>query len=174
MSQKLRYAVLTALLAAMIFLMTAYVLHIPVGTVGYVHLGDTMIFVAAALLPTPYAVAAAAIGGALADVLTGYAVYALPTAIIKSLMVLPFTARREGLLCRRNVLALVPAGLIGVAGYAAAETVILLLSGSALPAALGGAAATLLPNTVQETAGGLLFILLALALDRVKIKQRLA
>ena len=50
-----------ALFAAVITLTTAYLLHIPVPT-GYVHLGDAFVYLAAPLLPAPYAVAAAANG----------------------------------------------------------------------------------------------------------------
>ncbi len=166
--------VLTGLLAAMVFFTTAYILHIPTGiNNGYIHLGDTMIYVAATLLPTPYAIAAAAIGGGLADVLTGAAMWAVPTILIKSLMVLPFTAKQERLLCRRNLLAPVFAGLIGVAGYFLAELVLVTLSGGTIQAAVGGALTAVLPNVVQELGGGAVFILLAMAMDRLGVKQRL-
>ena len=55
-NQPLYRAVLAALFAAAIALATAYLLHIPLPTGGYVHLGDTLIYLAACLLPTPYAV----------------------------------------------------------------------------------------------------------------------
>ena len=62
---------LTGLFAAMITLMTAYICHIPYGANGgYIHFGDALIYIAAVLLPRPYALAAAAIGGGLADLLT--------------------------------------------------------------------------------------------------------
>ena len=70
-SVKMRYITLTGLMAAMIALMTAYICHIPVGVNGgYIHFGDSLIYIAATLLPTPYALAAAAIGGGLADLMT--------------------------------------------------------------------------------------------------------
>ena len=54
----------TGLFAAMIALMTAYIFHIPYGANGgYIHFGDALIYIAAILLPRPYALAAAAIGG---------------------------------------------------------------------------------------------------------------
>lgn len=54
----------TGLFAAMIALMTAYIFHIPYGANGgYIHFGDALIYIAAVLLPRPYALAAAAIGG---------------------------------------------------------------------------------------------------------------
>lgn len=166
--------VLTGLLAAMVFFTTAYVLHIPIVGGGYIHLGDTVLYIAAALLPTPYAMLAGAIGAGLADVLTGAAVWAPATVIIKAVMVLPFTAKNEHLLCRRNLLAPVFAGMIGVVGYFVAEVVILCLSGSPLGVAAGGALAAAPFNALQELAGGLAFILLAAALDRLQLKRWLS
>ena len=60
--------VMTGLLAAMVAIMTAYICHIPYGANGgYIHFGDALIYVAAVLLPRPYALVAAAVGGGLAD-----------------------------------------------------------------------------------------------------------
>ena len=59
------------LFAAMITVMTAYICHIPYGVNGgYIHFGDALIYLAAVFLPRPYALAAAAIGGGAADLLT--------------------------------------------------------------------------------------------------------
>ena len=70
-SEKIRYLATAGIMAALITLMTAYICHIPVGTNGgYIHFGDSLIYLAAVLLPRPYALAAAAIGGGLADLLT--------------------------------------------------------------------------------------------------------
>lgn len=168
-----RPIVLTGLMAAMVFFTTAYILHIPVGTSGYVHLGDTMVYLAAVLLPTPYAMAAAAIGGVLADVLTGAAVWALPTAIIKAVMVIAFTSKKERILCPRNLIAPLIGGVVCVGGYYIAEMVILVLGGSAWQAAAIGAVAGLLPNTTQVVACGVAYIAAAAAMDRLQLKKRL-
>ena len=82
-NEKLRYLARAGMFAAMTALLTA-TLHIPVGN-GYIHCGDAVIFLAAALLPMPYAVGASAIGGMMADVLSGYPSYALPTFLIKGM-----------------------------------------------------------------------------------------
>ena len=95
----------TAVMAALTTLMTAYIFHIPVGVNGgYVHLGDTMIYLAAAFLPLPYACAAGAIGGGLADLLTA-PVWAPATIIIKMLICLPFSSKGTKLVTKRNVVA---------------------------------------------------------------------
>ena len=162
--KRLRRLCATALLAAMILLVTAYVLHIPVAY-GYIHLGDTVIYLAAVLLPAPYAMLAAALGGALADVVSGAAIWALPTAVIKALMVLPFTAEKNRFLCGRNVAATGIAGVIGVVGYA--------MAGAVLYGSLAAGVADMVPNAIQEIAGGGLFLALAGALDRAGVKGRL-
>lgn len=81
------------LFAAMITIMTAYICHIPYGANGgYIHFGDALIYLGAVFLPRPYALAAAAIGGGMADLLTA-PMWAPATIIIKMLITLPFTSR---------------------------------------------------------------------------------
>ena len=114
----------TAVMAALTTLMTAYIFHIPVGVNGgYVHLGDTMIYLAAAFLPLPYACAAGAIGGGLADLLTA-PVWAPATIIIKMLICLPFSSKGIKLVTKRNVVALFLAFAISATGYYIAEGII--------------------------------------------------
>ena len=87
-SENIHYAAITAMFAALITVTTAFI-KIP-APLGYVHAGDSMIYLAASILPEPLGFAAAAIGGGLADLLAGYPQWAIPTAIIKALNVLPF------------------------------------------------------------------------------------
>ena len=78
------------LFAAMITLTTAYIFHIPYGSNGgYIHFGDTLIYLAAVLLPRPYAIAAATIGGGMADLMTA-PMWTPATIIIKIMITLPF------------------------------------------------------------------------------------
>lgn len=88
-----RNVILAGVLAAMVCMATSF-LHIPIVGGGYVHLGDTVIYLAAALLPMPYAMAAAAVGAGLADVLVA-PVWAPFTVVIKAVMVLAFTAKKR-------------------------------------------------------------------------------
>ena len=163
--------VLVGVLAAMVCVATTF-LHVPIMGGGYVHMGDAVIYLAAALLPTPYAMAAAAVGAGLADVLVA-PMWAPFTVVIKAVMVLAFTAKKERLLCGRNALAVVMAGVIGVAGYYVAEVAILCFSGGELAVSAVAAVAAIPFNALQELAGGVAFLLLALALDRMNIKKRL-
>ena len=162
-NQKLHYLVLSALFAAAIAVMTAYLLHIPIPTGGYIHLGDALIYLAACLLPVPYAAAAAAIGAGLADLLTA-PMWVLPTLVIKAIVVLFFTNKGERLLCRRNLAAVVVAGLFSPAAYA--------LAGCALAGTMAAFVPQFLGTLVQGIGSGALFIVIAPALDGVKLKER--
>lgn len=160
--------VLSALFAAMIAVFVAWLFHIPV-VIGshsaYIHFGDAFIFLAASLLPTPYAVAAAGIGGALGDVFCGAPHWAPFTLIIKILVALMFTARGEKVLCRRNLLAVIPVMLITVGGYYLAEAVI---AGNLLAPIV-----SVWGNVVQVIGSMAIYIALGAAAQRLKIKQLL-
>lgn len=83
--QKSRLLVENALLAATVCLLTLFLrLPLPLPQ-GYVHLGDTAIFMGALLLGRKGA-PAAGIGSALSDLLSGFALYAPATLLIKALM----------------------------------------------------------------------------------------
>ena len=81
-------AVLTGLMTALIFILT-FIIKIPVPyTAGYIHLGDSMIFLSVIAVGPFYGAFAAGIGSMFADIAGGYAQYAIPTLIIKSSMAL--------------------------------------------------------------------------------------
>ena len=159
--------VLTAMFAALIFVVTAYLFHIPTpATGGYIHLGDAFLYLAASILPAPYAVAAGGIGEALSDALTGSVVYALPTLAVKSAMALCFTAAGKTLVNRRNLFACVFAGLICIGGYYLTE--VFLLGSFAAPLA------EIPANLIQASASAAVYLLLGRAFDRLKLKDGLA
>ncbi len=60
--------------------------QIPTGTGGYVHFGDSIIYVTAAFLGPVAGAFVGAIGHSLADLLSGYVIFAIATFIIKGLM----------------------------------------------------------------------------------------
>lgn len=81
----LRTFVRIAMLTALAAVLTMFP-QIPTGTGGYVHFGDSVIYLAAVFLgPLPGA-AVGAVGHGLADLLTGHAVFVLPTFLIKGLI----------------------------------------------------------------------------------------
>ena len=163
----MRYLTLTGLMAAMITMMTAYICHIPIGVNGgYIHFGDSIIYLAAVLLPTPYALAAAAIGGGLADLMTA-PMWAPATIIIKMLITIPFTNKSAKIITPRNIIATFIAYLITGIGYFIAEYIIFGAFGSALIASLSG-------NLIQSVGSAIFFIIFGLALDKVHLKSRLS
>lgn len=158
--------VLAALFAALTFVLTAYFFHVPVGVNGgYIHFGDSMIYLAASMLPLPYAMAAGAIGAGLSDLMSGGVMWVIPTVIIKALMAAMFTAKQDKVLGKRNALALIPAALICLVGYYLAESIIMGNFLVGLPSA---------PLTFIQSAGSsALYVLLALAFDKANLKQKI-
>lgn len=160
--------VLSALLAAIITVCTRFT-AIPIfGGQGYVHIGDAFVFLAAALLPAPYAMSATAIGAGLADLMAGYTMYILPTAIIKALMALMFYGceKKEKLISGRTFLSLLLGIIILVGGYYIAEVI---LYQSFISPLLG-----MVWNTAQGIFSAIAFIFFALTFDRAKLRERLS
>jgi len=164
-NKKLRRLVLSALFAAAVAVTTAYILHIPAPTGGYFHIGDALIYLAASLLPLPWAMAAGAVGGALADLLTA-PMWALPTFLIKAVICLPFTCRGEKLLCPRNVAAAVLSGVVSPTLYGFVNV----FFAQSWAAFWPQFAVTL----AQGVASGVVFAALALGFDKAGLKPRLA
>jgi len=151
---------LAGIFTATVFLFTAY-LHIPTHT-GYTHVGDGILYLAASLLPLPYAIFAGAGGALLADCLTGYVVWAPGSVLIKGLTALFFSGKGTKILTLRNLTALVPAGILCVGGYYLYES---LITGNFI-APLAG-----IPGyIIQWILSSILYIILGLSADRWKIK----
>ena len=158
---KTRTLVLSAILAAAVTVTTAYVLHIPLPTGGYVHVGDALIYLGACLLPLPWAMAAGAVGGALADLLTA-PMWALPTFLIKAVICLPFTHKTARILCPRNVAAVVVSGLLSPALYGLVNVAFTGLWTAFLPQFLG--------TLIQAVGNAGVFLVLAWGFDRAGLK----
>lgn len=78
--------VYTALMTSLVFIST-YAIQVPVPfTSGYIHPGDSMVFLSGLLLGPFFGAFAAGVGSAFADLLGGYTLWVIPTLIIKSLM----------------------------------------------------------------------------------------
>ena len=163
-SQQLKLLTLSAIFTALVFIATAYLPRIPFPG-GYVHIGDAFIYLAAALLPTPYACAVGAIGAGLADALTGYTLYAPGTIIIKAVMALVFSNRKSRVISARNLTATVPAGIVCVGGYFLYEII--------LTSSVGAAAATIYFNLIQALASILIFVLLGFLFDKMDFRRRI-
>ena len=79
--------VIAALLAALTCVATM-IIKIPSPLKGYLNLGDCVVLLAAWILSPVYGFLAAGLGSALADLFSGYVVYAPATFVIKGLMAL--------------------------------------------------------------------------------------
>lgn len=159
----LKRLVTAALFAAMTTITTAYILHIPFPG-GYFHLGDVFIYLCACLLPAPYAIAAGAIGGGMADLLT-YPSWVVPTLIIKGIVAACFSSRTEKMFCRRNLVGLAAATVLSPTLYAFAQ-VIMTGAWESFPVQFIG-------TGLQGLFNAALFLVLAPVLDRVGMKQQL-
>lgn len=156
--------IFTAVFIALIFITTAYILHIPAGN-GYIHIGDSLIYLAASCLPAPFAMAAAALGAGLSDALTGFPQYILFTIIIKPLNALCFTGKGAKLLTKRNIVAPFASALITIAGYYLAD--VFLYGNWVSPLAT-------IPQSLIQAGGSLaVYLILAFALDKLDFKRRI-
>lgn len=161
-----RRAVLAALFCALIFAATW--ISVPAG-LGNVNLGDAMILSTACLLGGPWAVVAAGAGAALTDLLSGYAVYASGTLVIKALMVLAMLGMLRLLsrlpLLSRRLIAGVVAETVMVTGYFLYECFFL---------SYGSAAWLSVPlNALQGGVGILVSLLVCTAISHAMGKETL-
>ncbi len=163
-NKKVYNIALTGVFAALITIFTAYIGHIPVGANGgYIHFGYGLIYLAATLLPMPYAMAAGAIGGGIADLLTAPA-WAPATIIIKALIVIPFTSKSITIVNKRNVAATVFAYLISATGYFLAEALLFGTKAAILTSFSG--------SFIQSGGSMIFFLLLGTTLDKAAFKAK--
>ena len=165
-SKNMKNMAVTAVLAALITIMTAYICHIPVpATGGYIHFGDSLIYIAACLLPKPYAMLAGAIGGGLADLLTA-PMWAIPTIFVKMLITIPFTSKQKNIVNKRNIIATVVAYFISATGYFLAEALVFGYDVAIFTSFAG--------SFVQSAGSAVIFLAFGVALDKVQIRKRLS
>ena len=158
---------LTGLFAAIIAVFTAFV-KIPTGiNSGYLHFGDSVVYLSGCILG-PFGLISSAIGGALADILAGAAVWALPTAIIKALNCVPFIVavklyrKKKGeskIVNLYTLIATVISAVITIGGYYIAEGFMY-----SFPSAL----ASVPFSIVQAIGSAIIFALMGKALDGTK------
>ena len=161
--KKVRYMCMTGIFVSLVFVVTAY-LHIPTNN-GYVHVGDGFIYLAACLLPCKYAVFVGAGGALLADCLTGFAVWAPGSVIIKALTALLFSRKGNKIINLHNMLALLPAAILCVGGYYLYESLIIGNFIAALPGIPG--------SLVQALASSIVYVALGVAMDKYDVKKKM-
>ena len=165
-NKRLKRMVIAAVFAALITLMTAYICHIPVSANGgYIHFGDGLIYIVACLIPKPYAMLAASIGGGLADLLTA-PLWVVPTIFVKMLITIPFTSKQKNIVNKRNIIAAIAAYFISATGYFLAETLVLGYEVAFFTSFAG--------SFIQSFGSAIVFVAFGMALDKVQVKKRLA
>lgn len=171
-NKKIMLLTVTALFTALIIVATM-IIQIPVGK-GYLHFGDSLIYIAACILPAPCALFAASVGAALADLFTGFAIYAPATFIIKALNALPFILMRiylkrknkdDKILSWQICLMLVLTTLVTLFGYYVADSIIAGPDVALVSAITSG--------WVQPVGSLVVFVILAIALDRAQLKNKI-
>ncbi len=166
MNERLQLFVKASMLAAMTCIATM-IIKIPVAaTGGYVNIGDTVVLLSAWLLGNPYGAAAAALGSALADILSGYVVYAPATAVIKFAMAFVcciVSSEMTGKNISRiaaYVTGSVIAEIIMIAGYFLYESTVMgygLAAAAAIPGnAVQGVVSLILGNVLIHILSGVL------------------
>ena len=130
-----------------------------VGRMGHV---DSLIYLAAAFLPTPYAMFAGAIGGAMADILTA-PVYAPATFIIKMLISLPITCKKDKIVNVHNCVGVIVAAVISFIGYYITDVILFGTWGALIPSIVG--------TLAQSGGSAVIFIILGSTLDKAGFKS---
>ena len=152
--EKIKLMCFAGIFTAIVFVFTAY-LHIPSHT-GYTHVGDAFIYLAASLLPLPYAMFVGAGGALLAD---------CGSMIIKTATVLFFSRKSKNIICLRNILALIPAWALCIGGYYLYEA---LITGNFVAPTAG------IPGYIMQSAlSTVLYVIAGIAMDKLDIKTKL-
>ena len=159
----------TAIFTAIILLATSIIKFSTGLGEGYIHLGDCFVYLSACVLPFPYCLFAGGLGGALADILSGYAIWAIPTMLIKMLNAVPFAIicrkyKSNKILSKQVVLMTVVSGIITILGYFVAECILYSVASATL---------SLLGNTIQAVASGIIFVIIAKATDKTNLKSKI-
>ena len=160
--------ILTGLFAALVAVGTM-IIQIPTPSKGYVHMGDALVVLSGFILGPAYGFLSAGIGSFLADMLSGYSVYAPATFIIKGLDAMLFAiiysfiaknVKKGSVSPSAFALAGIAGGAVMVAGYFLFET---FLNG------YGSAITGVIPNIAQAGFGIGAGFILAVALKKIKI-----
>ncbi|MBO7309958.1 MAG: ECF transporter S component [Clostridia bacterium] len=87
-TKNLTYQIVMAAMLSALICVATMIIKIPSPLKGYINLGDCVVLVAGWVLSPTYGFIAAGLGSALADVFSGYVIYAPATFVIKGLMAL--------------------------------------------------------------------------------------
>ncbi|MEA4848262.1 MAG: ECF transporter S component [Clostridiaceae bacterium] len=124
----IRDMVQMGLLSALTFV-AAWAIHIPYGSGGVIHLGDSMIFLTAVVFGRRYAAVSGALGMTMFDIFSGFSVWAPYTFVIKAIMgliagSLADLGGSKGTSTVKNAVGMLAAGIWMIFGYYVAEAMI--------------------------------------------------
>ncbi len=156
--------VMASMLAALCCVATM-IIKIPSPLKGYLNLGDCVVLLCGFMLSPLYGFLAAGIGSALADIFSGYVIYAPATFIIKGIMAL---AAYYTFKLLNKKLKDTPSMLIGGA-IAEIEMVLGYFIFEGFMYGFIPSAVNILPNAVQGIAGLVLGVILAKVFKKNKI-----
>ena len=157
--------IITSSLIAALVCVATMIIKIPSPLKGYMNLGDCVVLLAGWILPVQYGFLAAGIGSGLADILSGYVVYAPATFLIKGLMALvaysgyKLLSKKLGSLSSRLISGAV-SEILMVLGYLVFEGILY---------GLGPSLVNIPANAVQGVAGLILGTLLVSVFEKNKI-----
>lgn len=161
-----------AMFTAMICVATM-VIQIPVSEMGYLNFGDCFILIACWILGPVYGFAAGGIGSALADIFSGYALYAPGTLVIKGLIAVAasliahaFIKQNEKMWLAGHVTGAVAGEAIMIVGYFYYDAIIL---GYGLVPTL----ASVPMNLLQGGFGAVLGVILIQVIARTGVLKKL-
>lgn len=164
MTTKTKKLVIAALMTALACVATM-IIKIPSPLKGYINLGDCIVLTAGWLLSPVYGFLAAGLGSALADIFSGYVLYAPATFVIKGLMaIIAFWGfrllhKKLGNLPSR-IISGIAAEIVMVLGYFVFEGFLYGFAPSVV---------NIPPNSVQGVAGLILGIVLIKIFEKSKI-----
>ncbi len=167
-SSKVKEMVQIALLTALTYIAVSFI-NIPYGNGGVIHLGDSMIFVAALLFGRKHAAISGAVGMTMFDLFSPYAIWAPYTFVVKAVMGLivgsiAYSKGSKGESLLKNIAGMLLAGVWMVIGYYAAEV---LIYGNML-----APMASVPGNVIQFSAGAAIALALTAALKNTKYFSR--
>ncbi len=160
-AQKIAVAAMFAALACV----ATMIIKIPTPLKGYVNLGDCVVLLCGSILSPAYAFLAAGIGSGLADVLSGYLVYAPATFAIKGGMALIIVALfryfdKKGCKPALKILPCIIAEIVMVLGYFIFEGFLY---------GFGPSLANIPANAIQGVAGIVFGFTLIKAFEKIKL-----
>ncbi len=164
----LKKLVLSALFIALVTVSTM-IIQIPVlMTEGYIHFGDSMIFLIAVFFGRRNGAIAGGIGSMFADIFSGYGHWAPFTFVIKGLMGFvvycsKYESKEQKFFSVGTILGVLAGFVVMVGGY--------LIGGTILKGSFAVALTSVPSNCMQGLMGVVLFFIVGKALDKIQITK---